>query len=521
MRVVTRVRGGLPSASAATLPATPAGSALARADRSALTALAVLFSAGYLAPYLLPTLVGCLGQDFGLTATQSGATGSALLLASACTGLLLAARVGAGSRVRQARTGLALLIGGYALVASASGTGTGGRGLMVAGCLIGGVGSGTAVAVAGACVAGRRDPHRASVLGLLTTSAVSAALYLGLPHLGGGHALAFACLAGWGLAAFALAPRLDAASASASAPAPESVPGEPATLSLSPLPESAPIRQHGQHGQRAHAGQHDYAGRAARSGGARLPLLGSGIALAVCMFGWSLSQNALWGVSGRIGTGRAGLGAAAVGAVFAVALAAGLLGTIGAAALGSRLGRALPIGGGTVLIAVCVLLAAAGRGALPFTLGEIAWNAVYPAVLSYLIGLAASLDSRGRWTVLASSASSLGTAGGPILGTLLAVHAGYPAMGAVLAVALLAIAVPLTAVALRASRGVPAGAASVAVAEAVAVPQGRELVVPAAAVQAGEAGQELPEGPVLPVVPVDETAESLLPCPREEFAPAV
>lgn len=46
---------------------------------------------------------------------------------------------------------------------------------------------------------------------------------------------------------------------------------------------------------------------------------------------WSLAQNALWGVSGRIGLDQAHLSEVTVGAVFAVALGAGLLGVVGVA----------------------------------------------------------------------------------------------------------------------------------------------------------------------------------------------
>jgi MFS family permease len=167
------------------------------------------------------------------------------------------------------------------------------------------------------------------------------------------------------------------------------------------------------------------------------------------MFCWSLAQNALWGVSGRIGLTQAGLSEITVGAVFAVALGAGLLGVVGAGALGPRLGRTLPIGAGTALIAVCIAVSASATDLTTFATGEIAWNTLYPIVLSHLIGLAASLDRRGRWAVLAGSAGSLGTACGPLTGSLLSAYAGYPAMGLILAAGLLTIAVPLTAVALR------------------------------------------------------------------------
>ena len=58
--------------------------------------------------------------------------------------------------------------------------------LIVAGVVVGGFGSGTATAVAASGIAAQRDPHRTSSLGLLSVSATAGALYLTIPHLGGG-----------------------------------------------------------------------------------------------------------------------------------------------------------------------------------------------------------------------------------------------------------------------------------------------------------------------------------------------
>ncbi|MFE2467385.1 MFS transporter, partial [Streptomyces mirabilis] len=55
--------------------------------------LVALFTAGYLAPYLLPTTVGRLSAGLPLSATEAGSIGSALLLSSATAGFLLASRV--------------------------------------------------------------------------------------------------------------------------------------------------------------------------------------------------------------------------------------------------------------------------------------------------------------------------------------------------------------------------------------------------------------------------------------------
>jgi MFS family permease len=361
--------------------------------------LVALFMAGYLAPYLLPTTVGRLDSGLPLSATQAGAIGSALLLSSASAGFLLASRVERIGARTLARAGLALAVLGYgtaALTASVP--------AVVAGALLGGFGSGTATTVAATGIAAQPDPHRTTTLGLLSVSALAGAVYLTVPHLGPAHGLPLAAIA------------LTAAA-------------------VWPLTSRLPMRT--------------AATRQARRSHDPLPHPRAGVVLAIAMLFWSLAQNSLWGVSGRIGLTQARLTETTVGVVFAVALGAGLLGVVGAGALGPRLGRALPVGAGTVLIAGCIALSASATDLVTFASGEIAWNTLYPIVLSYVIGLAASLDPRGRWAVLVGSASSLGTAAGPLTGSLLSAEAGFPVMGALLALGLLVVTLPLTAVALH------------------------------------------------------------------------
>ncbi|GHJ98791.1 MFS transporter [Streptomyces sp. Y2F8-2] len=360
--------------------------------------LVALFTAGYLASYLLPTTVGRLDSGLPLSATEAGSIGSALLLSSATAGFLLAAHVRRIGPRRLARAGLLCAAVGYGTAALSHSIP-----VVVAAAVVGGFGSGTVTTVAATGIAAHHDPHRASTLGLLGVSALAGAVYLTVPHLGPGHGLPLAAIALTALMVWPATARL-----TSDGPAPT----------------------------------------AARES-VRLPHPRSGLVLAACMLCWSLAQNSLWGVSGRIGLTQAHLTEVTVGAVFAVALGAGLLGVTGAGALGPRLGRALPIGAGTALIAGCIAVSASATGLGTFATGEIAWNTLYPIVLSYLIGLAASLDGRGRWAVLVGSASSLGTAAGPLTGSVLSAQAGFPAMGAILAAGLLAIAFPLTAVALR------------------------------------------------------------------------
>ncbi|MEU5324828.1 MFS transporter [Streptomyces parvus] len=361
--------------------------------------LVAVFTAGYLASYLLPTVVGRLSAHLGLSPAQAGLVGSALLLSSAGAGFALAGRVERFGARTPARVGLVLAAVGYGCAALA-----GSVPLVVLGVMVGGFGSGTATAVAASGIAARRDPHRTSSLGLLTVSATAGVLYLTIPHLGGGHRLPFAAIALVALLVWPATARLDGVRTAEET--------------------SSPVT-------------------------GRLPHRRSGLVLAGGMLIWSMAQNALWGVSSRIGVVQAGLSEVTVGAVFATALGAGLLGVTGAGLLGARLGRAVPIGLGTVVIAASIVLSSSARDLGSFATGEIMWNTVYPVVLSYLIGLAASLDVRGRWAVLAGSASSVGVACGPLLGSVLSEEAGYPAMGLILGAATLLVAAPVTAVALH------------------------------------------------------------------------
>ncbi|MEU2245637.1 MFS transporter [Streptomyces sp. NPDC019224] len=361
--------------------------------------LVAVFTAGYLAAYLLPTIVGRLSVYLGLSTAQAGLVGSALLLSSASAGFSLAGRVETYGPRRPARVGLVLCVVGYGCATLA-----GSVPLVVAGAVVGGFGSGTATAVAAAGIAAQRDPHRTSSLGLLSVSATAGALYLTIPHLGGGHRLPFASIALVALLVWPATSRLGGSAA---------------------------------------------AGAAAVPAAGRLPHRRSGLVLAGGMLVWSMAQNALWGVSSRIGVEQVGLSEVTIGAVFAAALGAGLLGVMGAGMLGSKLGRAVPIGVGTAVIAGSIVLSSSAGSLGSFASGEILWNTVYPVVLSYLIGLAASLDVRGRWAVLAGSASSVGVACGPVLGSVLSEEAGYPGMGLILGVATLLVALPVTAVALH------------------------------------------------------------------------
>ncbi|MFD7732489.1 MFS transporter [Kitasatospora phosalacinea] len=360
-----------------------------------------LYAVGQLPAYLLPTLVGSLTNGAGLTPAQAGALGSTLLLASATVALLLAGRVAALGPGRTARTGLGLLGLGCALAATGPQLP-----LLTAALALAGIGAGATTAVATTALAGASDPHRTTVRALLATSGTAAALYLLLPHLGRGPAVPFAALALTALAVLAATSR----NGGHGSPGPERDRGPGRSAPAAP--------------------------------GTRTRTRSAALVLAVPF--WSMAQNALWGISGQLGHRQAGMGESALGLVFALALLGGLLGVTAAGALGTRIGRAAPIGLGTLVIAGCALLTGTARGPSAFTTGELLWNLLYPLVLSHLLGLAAALDPSGRRAVQTSAAAALGTACGPLVGTTLATGLGYPGTGAVLAALLLASAGPLT-----------------------------------------------------------------------------
>ncbi|MFC8717254.1 MFS transporter [Kitasatospora sp. NPDC057198] len=391
-----------------------------------------LYAVGQLPAYLLPTLVGRLTGGAGLTPTRAGALGSVLLLASATVALLLAGRVAALGPARTARTGLALLALGCGLAATGPQLP-----LLTAALVMAGLGAGAATAVGTTGIAGTSDPHRGTVRALLATSGTAAGLYLLLPHLGRGPAAPFTALALAALVALAAAVPRPGRTAPARADEPRGAglgaeAGARTRTVTAPHPHPHP-----------RGGPAPGVGARARAG-----------ALVLAIPFWSMAQNALWGISGQLGHRQAGLGENALGLVFALALFGGLLGVIAAGVLGARIGRAAPIGLGTLVIAGCALLTGTARGPVAFTTGELLWNLLYPLVLSHLLGLAAALDPSGRRAVQIFAASALGIACGPLTGATLASGVGYPGTGAVLAATLALSAGPLT---LAARVGAPRG----------------------------------------------------------------
>ncbi|MEU0936511.1 MFS transporter [Embleya sp. NPDC005971] len=369
--------------------------ARARAARSgsAVAAISILASAGFLMANLLPAFLDAVRTGLGLSGTAAGAIGTAALLGSALAGAAVTRAAGGTGRLRQARIGLLLMVGGFALAAI-----TGNTWLAVAGAIVGGAGSGMALTVATAAMAGTRDPGRTSGIAMLVVALSGTGLYALVPLLGGGRLATVGLMATVGLGALPMVRHLPAAA--------------PADASAAVGP--APHRR-------------------------------AGLLLTTAFGVRSVAMNALWAIASGVGTDRVGLSAKTVSVLCAGCLLAGVLGVVVATWTGRGRTKTVPLITAVAAGAMAVLaVTCAPRGGLVlYAVGLLGWNASCQAVTTYVLGVAGTLDERGRWSGPAMSANTFGAACGPIVGLTALGAFGAPATGALIAVTAALCIVPL------------------------------------------------------------------------------
>ena len=281
-------------------PGRPYRAVLPHVVRNALSSLPASpgplspFHGRYLAPYLLPTTVGQARDHLGLPPPQAGLIGSALLLSSAAAGFALACRVGRHRRPRPGPDRACC----SPCSATARAAVTTSVPLVVIGRDARRLRSGTATTVAATGIAAQRDPHRASTAGP--------------------------------------AQRLRARGRALSD---DAAPRRRATASRSPRSPSRPLRRLARDRPPPAAARRRP--RRAAAGPAPPPPLGPGPGRRACSC-WSLAQNSLWGVSGRIGLDQAGSDGGHRRRGLRRGARHRAAGVLGAGALGSRLGRAVP-----------------------------------------------------------------------------------------------------------------------------------------------------------------------------------
>jgi MFS family permease len=149
---------------------------------------------------------------------------------------------------------------------------------------------------------------------------------------------------------------------------------------------------------------------------------------------FSLNLGALWTYVERIGV-RVGLSSPQAGTILATALALSTLGALGAAFLGDRWGRRVPLllAFITQLISLGLLL---GTDTISYSIGAVVYSLAWAFAIPYLYSFMASLDESGRGIVLAPAAQALGAALGPAVAASLLGGSAYAPVVAVAAIAL-------------------------------------------------------------------------------------
>lgn len=350
---------------------------------------------GLLGTNTMPFLLGAIMDGLDVGPGRAGAVGSIELGAIALMSLALAPRIGRLSLSKLALRGGIVSLVGYGLSAAA-----GTLPLLMAARFAVGLGGGAALAAGNAAVASSRDPDslyaKAAIAGGLAAAVQVGLLpYVLAPY---GYAGGFAALAFVVLLCLPLVRHLPSSPRSTEADA----------SGRAPSPRLA------------------------------IPLLAA--------IGFeATAEGALWAFSERMGL-AAGLDLEGVGLALAATTVSGLCAAAVAVAVGTRRGRATPIAFG-LLLATCAKVAVVfANTPLQFVVAQVFWGFGYFLTLPYVMGTAAALDSKGRWTAAAAGISTIGAGVAPGLAGVVVSNAGYPTLGMVvlgLGSAALLLAVPV------------------------------------------------------------------------------
>jgi MFS family permease len=372
--------------------------------------------AGYLgvnlSPYLITALQSALGTD---VLTASWIVTGALLL-TAVTGLATAKLCAGPRRLLVARVGLVLAAVGFGAAALVPVPA-----VVVAGLLLGGLGSGGAVSSSGAAIAAFVNPDRIAGFGGLANRAVVTVILAVVPLIGLAPLNVFGTLALFSLAVLCTSVWLPAA------PAVEYVASAVARPEASVAGPDRPDRPR------------------------RIETI-AGFVLLVTFALWAVSEDSLWAMAGVMGADQAGLTPEGLGIALSGATAGGLVGAILLMIVGDRLGRAVPLA--ILLVAGGALKIAEGFVTDPtmFIVIFIAWNTVYAIAFMYFVATSAGLDADGRWSGPLFAVYLIGSSLTPVIGAALVEVFDYQGFTVVLGVASFALAVPAFLVARISSR---------------------------------------------------------------------
>ncbi|MCP2245962.1 MFS transporter [Lentzea aerocolonigenes] len=337
---------------------------------------------------VMPVFIDDFASRAGLAGAGAGLIGAAQLTATAVVTLLLAARAARPGRVAMARFGLALTAFGALWVGVAADPVT----LLLTNLVLG-AGLGVVYAAATAALAAVEDSGKASAVAVAGTVAIAALMIVAVPIANDW----------WAGAGFFLL----AASCA------------PAWFLVARLPESPVVTAAG-----------------TRPGKPSVVLLLGTAAL------WAITQGA-WAYAAIFGREHVGMDTTTVSVVLAVSSVVALAGAVVGAPAARRFGRLRSMAAFVVVEAVAMAVAVISDEPVLFTVAVVVWQACQLAVLVQMIAAAAVLDPSGRLVAALSGASALGTGAGPLVVGLLLDNAGAAVLGAVFAMGMVIVSVPL------------------------------------------------------------------------------
>ena len=344
---------------------------------------------GFMTANLVPIMLVALIEELAFPATAAGALLTGSLLACAATCLLTSRWASLDGRYVIARSGLALSALGFGAAAFIPSVPA-----VIAGVLLGGLGSGGAVSASGAALGALRNPDRASGISGFANRALVSVVLFAIPALGAGMGSAFGLLAGLALAALFTTGWLP------DRPAVES-PAVAAAATTSPAVSQRKTTI-------------------------------AGLGLLACFALWALSEDSLWAVAATMGAEQARLDETGMGLVLSLSTLGGLIASALIGVAGGRLGRTVPLA--AALIAGGALKFVSGMVTDPgwYMVVIIAWNTIYMLSFIYVVATAAALDATGRWSAPVLGVYLIGSSFAPVFGTSISTAAGYTTLGMVL-----------------------------------------------------------------------------------------
>jgi predicted MFS family arabinose efflux permease len=163
-----------------------------------------------------------------------------------------------------------------------------------------------------------------------------------------------------------------------------------------------------------------------------------------------IAFSMIWAFAERKAT-TLGMSAGAIGSTLAGSNIVGLLGSVLANQLGTRMGRSAPIISGGVVLALSFYLIGGSGYAVVFASSIIVYGIAYFFILPYVLGLAVELDRQGRVPVVNSMMPWVAHLISPLLGAAVLAHGTFTIMGAASAATML-IATAFVVVAGRAPK---------------------------------------------------------------------